>query len=168
MNSVFCGQKGMKRGLVLALVGFLLAAGGLHLYLLDGLDGWFWSTGFADDTAYTPGYSDSAFRRVRWSSMTEQQVRELLGEPFGEVWLYDDEYKIHLAEGVVERSYGTRSRASEPARGASRELALALAGVPTEKRWVYSRSASDDSYRERIVAFRRGRVWQTIHEFYLD
>ena len=158
----------MKRRILLALGALVVASSAVHFYLLDGVDGWLMSHGFADDTEYTAGYSDAAFRQVRWSSMTQEQVCHLLGEPFGEVWLYDDEYKVLFTGAVVEESYGTRPGSSEPRRGASREVARALAGVPTEVRWMYSRSAHGDSYRMRIVTFRSQRVSHTIHYFYPD
>ncbi len=52
----------------------------LHAYLLDGLDGWFFSTGFEEDTEYAGGYSDDAFRSVRLG-MATRDVVALLGPP---------------------------------------------------------------------------------------
>ena len=60
---------------IIAVVGVLLA---LHFYTLDGLDGWFWSSGFVDDTVYAPGYSDRAFRMVK-VGMSRGDVEHLLG-----------------------------------------------------------------------------------------
>jgi len=67
---------------------------GLDLYLLDGLDGWFFSHTFEEDTIFAPGYSDESFRRVRLQ-MSMDEVRSLLGPPLavGEVgdrtsWAY--------------------------------------------------------------------------------
>ena len=65
-----------------ALAGALLltALAGLHAWLIDGLDGWLWSLTLDEDTAYTPGYSDAAFRRVH-PGMTIDEVHKLLGPP---------------------------------------------------------------------------------------
>jgi hypothetical protein len=69
---------------VLACVGLLavLVAGlvGLHLWLIDGLDGWLWSRVLTEDTQYTPAYTDTGFRRVR-VGMSETEALSLLGPP---------------------------------------------------------------------------------------
>lgn len=69
----------MKAALTtLVLVAAILV--GLHLWLIDGIDGWLWSLTMPEDTVYTPGYSDSGFRAVK-VGMTEAEVHRLLGPP---------------------------------------------------------------------------------------
>jgi hypothetical protein len=92
----------------------------LHLYLLDGINGWVFSklAVGGEDTQYASGYTDSAFRAIR-VGMPKEKVRELLGPPLDvgtsdppkrlEIWRYswspsDTNYRIrvvHLRDGVV-------------------------------------------------------------------
>jgi hypothetical protein len=55
----------------------------LNSFLLDGLEGTSNSLLLGEDTYYSAGYSDSAFRKVK-IGMTKDQVRALLGEPLSE------------------------------------------------------------------------------------
>lgn len=52
----------------------------LQYYTLDGVCGWFFTPGFADDTEYACGYSDHAFRKVRLG-MSADEVLALVGPP---------------------------------------------------------------------------------------
>ena len=62
----------------------------LHFYLLDGLQGWFFSGGvFTEDTVYAEGYSDKGFRSVR-TGMSQQDVLDILGIPIEEIWVYEN------------------------------------------------------------------------------
>jgi outer membrane protein assembly factor BamE (lipoprotein component of BamABCDE complex) len=74
---------------ILVLVG-IISLSVLHHYLLDGLDGWFFSAVLDfeedEDTVYAPGYTDKGFRRIK-RGMTEQEVLNILGVPLGEVWI---------------------------------------------------------------------------------
>jgi hypothetical protein len=65
---------------VLLLILVVLALGFLHFYLLDGLDGWFFSLPGKEATYYSKGYSDSGFRRIK-IGMSEEDVLTILGEP---------------------------------------------------------------------------------------
>ncbi|MCP3058554.1 hypothetical protein LXT21_07205 [Myxococcus sp. K38C18041901] len=48
--------------------------------LLDGISGSLLAWGMGEDTVYSPKYSDRGFRAVS-PSMSEEEVRALLGEP---------------------------------------------------------------------------------------
>jgi SmpA / OmlA family len=65
---------------LLLLLFALLALGLLHFYLLDGLDGWFFSLSGEEATYYSESYSDRGFRQVR-IGMSEEDVLAILGEP---------------------------------------------------------------------------------------
>lgn len=52
----------------------------LQTYLLDGIDGWFFSRGFEEETEYAAGYSHEAFRQLRLG-MAPGDVIALLGPP---------------------------------------------------------------------------------------
>src|SRR5437764_1148905 len=72
-----------RRVLLAGLAAAVLVTSGMLAidhYLLDGLDGWLFSGGFAEDTAYAAGYSDEAFRTVRLG-MTTGDVLARLGPP---------------------------------------------------------------------------------------
>jgi len=66
-----------------ALAAAILVTSGMlavHVYLLDGLDGWLVSRGFAEDTQHAAAYSDDAFRTVK-RGMTTGDVLARLGPP---------------------------------------------------------------------------------------
>lgn len=88
----------------------------LHLYLLDGLDGW-WLSLRRDNTKFAATYSDRRFREI-CPGMSMGEVRLKLGEPLRvwpyqriEVWSYSDSraygyYRIRVVqfrEGMVIR-----------------------------------------------------------------
>jgi hypothetical protein len=62
--------------MALAMIAMLTG----HLYLLDGLDGWLLSKGFAEESDYAAVYSDDAFRTVT-HGMTTEEVLARLGAP---------------------------------------------------------------------------------------
>ena len=103
---------------LISLIAVVLVLLGFHYYCLDGISGWLLSRFYDEDTPYAPGYSDSAFRKVR-EGMTEDEVRDLLGQPldrwsldnnrFGRRWSKspsDGNYKLRVViftEGKVTR-----------------------------------------------------------------
>ena len=157
----------MKRRVAVAAGLTLLVLGSLHFYLLDGIDGLLWSWAFADDTQYTARYSDWKFRRVG-KAMSEQEVRDLIGDPFTEVWWYEGDYKVMFEGDSVVATYGARARSGPVKEDMSRASVLEIAGAPLRKRWIFTRSAHGDSYRTRIVEFTGLRVTEKIHDFYID
>ena len=70
-------------------MGLLVLLVGLHCYLLDGLDGYFFRAGLGlDTTVYARGYSEAAFRKVS-VGLTTAEVLKLLGEPLDK-WSVED------------------------------------------------------------------------------
>jgi hypothetical protein len=162
-------MKTMKYKIIVSLLVVVSVGATVHFYLLDGLDGWFWSRGFVEDTQYSAGYSDSGFRRVR-GSMDEGQVKRLIGEPLREVWWYESEIEL-VIEGGALTSIGGRDgnkRGRSLTAGMTAEVVEASLGKPTKKRWVFSRSANGNSYRTRIVGFLGSHVSEKIHYFDID
>ena len=81
----------MKRRLkqiavALAAVAAILV--GIHLWLIDGIDGLIWGSLFQEDSAYATGYTDHGWRAVR-TGMTEDGARSHLGQPL-QVWTNQD------------------------------------------------------------------------------
>lgn len=52
----------------------------IHLWSLDGLNGWLWSLGFKEDTEFAQKYTASAFRNIK-IGMKINDVKNILGEP---------------------------------------------------------------------------------------
>jgi outer membrane protein assembly factor BamE (lipoprotein component of BamABCDE complex) len=166
---------------VLKILGLLILVGisgliALHVYLLDGLHGWFFSSGegpFEEDTVYAPGYSDKAFRRVK-RGMSEQEVLNILGSPLGESWCYEktehERFRIWFADERISYVYIYHSDTDSPQvhEGMEKTRVLKMLGNPTKKSWVYSESPGDKSYRVRVILFKDDNVTKKKHYFYLD
>lgn len=73
----------------------------LHFWLLDGLDGFFFSLVSEDSTVYASGYSGWSFRHVH-IGMTSNEVVSLLGSPLETGALPD--------EGCVTWLYSNKKR----------------------------------------------------------
>jgi hypothetical protein len=139
---------------------------------LDGLQGVALSALLHQDTAYADGYTDRAFRMVR-AGMAEEQVRTLLGPPFGVTW----SYRVTRPKGCTSvhfRNGRTRSWVFDECEklGIRRGLLIAdagpLLGTPDEVYWLYSESPSDTHYRTRVIRFSKSRVVGIIKGWYLD
>jgi outer membrane protein assembly factor BamE (lipoprotein component of BamABCDE complex) len=157
----------MKKKIV---YGVVLIAGSLfilHVYLLDGLDGWFFSTGFPEDTVYAKGYSDGSFRKVH-KGMNREEVLKLLGSPLGQVWKYDSKGWVSFDNGVVSQAYAEQSALEQVKKGMTVSGVHALIGKPSQESLVYSMSPGDMSYRVRVVLIKNDHVSRVIHNFYTD
>jgi len=101
---------GVRRLVAAFLVsGAVLFVGGIcvHLYLLDGIDGWFFSSGFTEDTEYAPGYSDKAFRKLR-IGMSTGDVVALLGPPLEKGQFTASKETWRWSRSPGDRSYRIR------------------------------------------------------------
>lgn len=157
--------------LVVCLFSSCLAA--VHFYLLDGLDGWFYSMAYEEDTLFSDGYSDSAFRRV-YRGMPEAELRALLRTPLGEVWIYSNSStrigSVGFSGSTVDHVHvSERSRARGAVKtGMKMGDVIRILGEPQKKSFVYSRSRHDQSYRIRTVVLARGTVLEKRAYFYVD
>lgn len=185
----------MKIMIVKVLGGVILAAIICFLtfdwYLLDGIDGWFFSSilNFAEneDTVYAVGYTDQGFRQVK-RKMSEDDVVKLIGRPLREVWIYeateemerifeddngtivtDGKIRIFFENSTVQViTKGISQISGKIEKGMKQEDILTILGVPEKKSWVYSKSPGDRSYKIRTIILKDGNVLKKIHEFYVD
>jgi outer membrane protein assembly factor BamE (lipoprotein component of BamABCDE complex) len=167
----------MKKNVVIILV--LLGLGSistifvLHLYLLDGIDGWFFSTGssFEEDTVYASGYSDKSFRKIK-KGMNHLEVLDMLGIPLVESWYYENIGEVRARiwftdDRVVKVYVYDDMELPDIQEGMEKERISDMFGSPTKKSWVYSKSPGDKSYRVRVIILKDDNVAEKIHEFYV-
>jgi hypothetical protein len=157
-----------------AATGSLLALWLMALWLISSGDPIRDSiVGFAirEDTAYTSGFSERAFRTIT-PGESDEEVRDLLGAPFGESWFYPPQ------DEPFQRAMTTSASALDGCRALRSETGLVVAaldlaacrklgietgtslieverrlGSPRESCWQYSWSPRDAHYRMRIVCF---------------
>ncbi|HEY7533986.1 MAG TPA: hypothetical protein VH681_14540 [Nitrospiraceae bacterium] len=159
-----------SRYVVTALVVILLIATALHKRLLDGLDGEFLARTLGDTTKYADKYTDHGFRQVH-VGMSDAEVRQLVGEPLSESWVYRPEPcdVVFFRNGVVSPFIAKACAEKGITRGlAPPEVIRVLGSTPTKIVWLYSESTSDSHYRERVVELDQNRVSRVIAEFYID
>jgi inner membrane protein len=142
--------------------------------------------GFAlrEDTAYTRGFSEGAFRTIE-PGASESAVEQLLGQPVSQTWFYSP-------KGQPFQSAATRSSSSFPQeclsvgfaagvvttafdREACRKIGIEtgmsaidvkrLLGPASEACWRYSWSPRNRHYRMRVVCFLDGRVESVIRRW---
>jgi hypothetical protein len=120
-----------------------------------------------DDTAYTKGFSETAFRRVK-TGQSEGTVRALLGPPFRELWFYTP----HDSRPPDERPSPPSDRCSiiafeavamlhgvDPCTRAGLRVGMTAGdvnvrlGSPPQSCWQYSWSPGAAHYRARLVCF---------------
>ncbi len=122
------------------VAGVVLALGMAHVFLLDGLDGWFIAATLGhEDTRFSAGYSAWSFWRVGKGD-SKARVLELLGEP------------------LRQKTYGSCAGLNRLEAGDCVEV------------WYYSSSGTTSGdYRIRAVEFGEdGKVVRKQHFFTLD
>ncbi len=95
-------------GCAALIVGTLLFIS--HHVSLDGIHGWFFSRTVlgGEDTEYSPGYKDRAFRAVR-IGMSRDKVLELLGAPIETGEIPEEALEIlRYARSPSDKSYRVR------------------------------------------------------------
>ena len=137
-----------------------------------------------EDTAYTSGFSEQAFRTIQHGH-SDADVRRLLGAPLRESWLYpatgenmqpsidQSASSIRGVCGVVNFEAGVvattvdrdacRQRGIQPGmsfRGVEERL-----GAPPERDWHYTWSPSGRHHRVRIVCFTKNSVSMLIRQW---
>ena len=134
----------MKRTIVILLIAVVALCGLLfrHIIALDGLVGLIWSCADQDTTAYTDGYSHSAFRRIH-AGMPQSDLIALMGEPII-IWSRDP--------GISSVTNRQELRAS-----------------PNNTYiWDYSRSTNSPDYRMRQVSVKNEIVVGRHSEYWVD
>ena len=136
-----------------------------------------------EDTAYTVGFSDDAFRAVKHGD-SAAEVRRLLGTPAKEIWIYSDNVAsetaaetaalatrgtcatVHFHAGQAAATFDSEACAQ---RGIRPGMSLAdvehRLGVPRERGWQYTWSAGGGHHRVRIVAFTHDRVSMIVKQW---
>jgi inner membrane protein len=133
-----------------------------------------------DDTSYTQGFSEAAFRTIT-PGQSESRVRSLLGPPFAEHWFYTpadprppDERPIPTQHACLVIRFEAEVVASvyDAAACTVRGVGIGLSaldvqarlGSPSESCWQYSRSPGGTGHRGRFVCFSNGRVQRILRE----
>lgn len=139
-----------------------------HFTSLDGVPGLVLRWILRDDTQYSAGYSDSAFRAVH-AGMSAEEVLTTLGRPLGEVWMIETKPTDKCLSVSLENDrivHGCESRGVMP--GMLKADAANRVGVITGVSWLYSRSPHDTHYKMRVVHLDRGRTSDVLTGWYID
>jgi inner membrane protein len=133
-----------------------------------------------EDTAYSSGYSEEAFRTIS-HGQSDKDARRLLGAPFGESWFYPAP-GTSLESGVPEDQHGCWAVRFErgaviTARDADACTKIGIEkgrspadvdqrlGPPPDACWQYSWSPSNAHYRVRVVCVSNAKVVMVIRQW---
>jgi len=137
-----------------------------------------------EDTAYTSGFSEEAFRTIT-PGASDEEVRRLLGVPADEGWFYRPRNRpvqsavetsalslpheclsIRFKAGVVVRALDLDAckKAGIETGMSTIDLDQRL-GTPTESCWQYSWSPRDAYFRMKMVCFLNGSVTAVIEDW---
>lgn len=137
-----------------------------------------------EDTAYTTGFSEEAFRKIARGD-SDDQVRRLLGPPMREDWLYSagtqsfepaNERSVESLRGecALVRFEGgivasTLDRDACTRRGIQTGMTFAdverRLGPPPERDWIYTWSARGGRHRLRMVYFTNTKVSMIVRQW---
>ena len=137
-----------------------------------------------EDTAYTSGFSEEAFRTIT-PGESDQEVRRLLGAPAGEGRFYaprDQPSQSAIETSALslrheclsvrfERGVVVRALDLDGCRKAGIETGMSTIdvdqrlGAPSESCWQYSWSPRDAYFRMKMVCFLNGSVTAVIREW---
>jgi inner membrane protein len=175
------------RGAHSAAIGFFLALWLASVWLIcstDSIRETIVGIALREDTVYARGFSEDAFRTVT-PGASDQDVRRLVGAPFGESWIYapkDQPFQPAEARSAAAFSnqclavrFETGAVVSALDREACRKLGIdngssradveRLLGSPPESCWRYSWSPRHGHYRMRMVCFMNARVETVIRRW---
>jgi inner membrane protein len=130
-----------------------------------------------EDTAYTSGFSEKAFRTIS-PGESDEEVGRVLGAPHGETWFYapaDQPFQraitmsasslpheclaVGFSDGIVVTAFDRDScKKFGIERGTSLNAVQRLLGSPRESCWRYSWSPQGRHHRLRLVCFSNGSV----------
>jgi hypothetical protein len=162
---------GVRRWAI-GIVGVCAVAALFQYWSLDGLGGVLFSALFREDTEYASGYSDRAFRRVK-QNMSEETVRQILGSPLVETWIYASvpDPGCFMVSFERERVLDSDFRGCDELgirKGMHKAEATARLKAPEEIWWHFSRSPGHTHYRVRSVKFLNRHVVEIHSGFYVD
>jgi len=149
-----------------------VAAAVFQYWSLDGVGGALFSALFRDDTEYASGYSDRTFRRVK-HGMSEETVRQLLGSPLVETWMYASvrDPGCFMVSFEHERVLRSDLRGCDELgirKGMHKAEATARLKELEEIWWHFSRSPAHTHYRVRSLKFLNRHVVEIHSQFYVD
>jgi inner membrane protein len=126
----------------------------------------------ADDTQFTPGFSEELLDAVKVGE-TPREVRARLGDPFFELLFYEDGPNecviVQVKEDiVVARNPPDVCERSGIMLAGPRDDVLRMLGHPAETCWAYSRTPGARFYRARAVCFENGRVSGVLRQWMRD
>ncbi len=110
---------------------------------------------FEDDTRYSSGYSDGAFRAIT-PGLAERDVLSALGPPLGETWIcerseQDPDVVMFDANGRVWYVNRSERLQAVALTGTSKENVRTRLGEPTSRAFNYTRDGHGGSYRVRSI-----------------
>src|SRR6266508_4036156 len=114
-----------------------------------------------EDTAYTTGFSEAAFQTIT-PGASDQDVRHLLGPPFGENWFYPP------GNQPFQRAIATSASSLDGCRALRFEAGIVVErrlGSPRESCWRYSWSPREAHYKMRVVCFLNAKVDMVIRRW---
>lgn len=146
----------------------------LRIYFPDGVFGAFLVTlDSPDATVYSRDYRAIGFWRIK-PGMSQERVKQLLGEPIEEEWIYRDNGKgggerVVLHSGRVQEVTDLEDPLPSKARiGMTAADLTRIAGAPMKARLFYTVGHGKSSYRQRSVVLEHGIVSSKAADVYLD
>jgi hypothetical protein len=126
---------------------------------------------YGDDTEYSAGYSEHAFRSLKVGS-PEREVDAALGVPLREVWIYErsgtEAVRIMFDEHERVMNVSESLRAAGTLTGKSKEDVRIRLNQPTRRVLNYTRDRHGGSYRVRTIELERSAVVRIDHSYYVD
>ena len=137
-----------------------------------------------EDTAYSQGFTEDHFARIV-EGQSQEEVRRLLGTPYGESWFYPPPDRpaeraimvsaaslpaecvaLRFERGlvVVALAHDACTRLSIDRGTTVRDVEKTL-GPPMESCWGYSWSPAHTFHRMRVICFSNGHVEVVIHRW---
>jgi hypothetical protein len=126
---------------------------------------------YGDDTEYSAGYTEHAFRKLKVGTL-ERDVDAALGSPLREVWIYEESgteaVRIIFDEHGRVMNVSGSLRAAPTRVGESKEDVRIRMNQPTRRVLSYTRDRQGGSYRVRTIELERGVVVRIGHFYYVD
>ncbi len=145
----------------------------LNYYFVDGVSGEIATFIFGDDAEYSPEYSEKGFKKIR-IGMTEKDVLSALGIPLKKGYfewngVYSYIYfEMNHDSGSGSVDYVSKHHQKKVKKSNSEADVLRILGPPKLIVWYYSRPKNSRNYKNRLIKFKKGKVWQIFHEYYWD
>ncbi len=145
----------------------------LNSFLMDGIFGEISCFFLGDDAEYSIHFSTSGYRSLV-IGQDEKEVIKIIGHPLLKVYWGEKNNRYSVAF-VVNPKNGVGSVESVLDKLSDKikigqtegEVEVQL-GKPNSISWHYSRPKNGSHFRRRILVFKNGKLFEKIHEFYID